>query len=287
MSREQVIARERRWAGPVAFATFAATLLFVGGLVLLGRSIGGNGDAELLRNVDTHRSVMVIASVMQGTSVALLALPLTYLFRAAEVRSSTMRSQLIGVVIAGPIFLGLFYVVNAVITLQAATDFAPKAAHFAANVSASQQDKVAQNLIDDQGLRGLAAGFGIGGNLGFAAGMVYTCLHAQRVGLLPRFWGSLGMALGAVSFLFFQFTLLWYVYLGLLISGRVPRGRPPAWEAGEAVPWPTPGQAAAGEAGNVAAEASGRPLPQDGEAEQAPANPPRPRGERRKRKRRA
>jgi len=284
MSREQVIAREHRWAGPVAFATFAATLLFVAGLVLLGRSIGASGESELLRNVDSHRSTMVIATGMQALSVALLAIPLFYLFRAAEARSSTMRGQLIGVVVAGPVFLAIAYALNASINLQAATDFLANSHHYATTDLA---DKAAQHTIDNEGLRGLAAGFGIGGQLGFAIAMVYTCLNAQRVGLLTRFWGSLGMALGAVSFLFFQFTLLWFVYLGLLISGRVPRGRPPAWEAGEAVPWPTPGQVAAGEAGSVAAEASGRPLPQDGDADAEPANPPRQRGERRKRKRRA
>ncbi len=57
-------------------------------------------------------------------------------------------------------------------------------------------------------------------------------MHAMRAGLLTRFWGSLGMALGAVSFLFFQFALLWFVYLGFLIAGWVPGGRPPAWQSG-------------------------------------------------------
>ena len=77
--------------------------------------------------------------------------------------------------------------------------------------------------------------------------MVYTCLHAMRTGLLTRFWGSLGMALGAVSFIFFQFTLLWFVYLAALLMGWVPGGKPPAWQSGEAEPWPTPGEKAAAE----------------------------------------
>ena len=68
--------------------------------------------------------------------------------------------------------------------------------------------------------------------------MVYTCLYAMRTGLLTRFWGSLGMALGAVSFIFFQFALLWFVYLGLLLLGRVPGGQPPAWERAK----PSPGR---------------------------------------------
>ena len=53
------------------------------------------------------------------------------------------------------------------------------------------------------------------------------------------------MALGAVSFIFFQFALLWFVYLAFLLLGRVPGGRPPAWAAGEAIPWPSPGEKAA------------------------------------------
>ena len=67
-------------------------------------------------------------------------------------------------------------------------------------------------------------------------------LYAMRTGLLTRFWGSLGMALGAVSFLFFQFTLLWFVYFGLLAGRPGARRSPPAWQQGEAEPWPTPGR---------------------------------------------
>ena len=57
--------------------------------------------------------------------------------------------------------------------------------------------------------------------------------------------GIPGIALGAVPFGFFQFALLWFVYLGLLLLGRRPRRPPPAWAAGEAIPWPTPGEKAA------------------------------------------
>ncbi len=92
-------------------------------------------------------------------------------------------------------------------------------------------------------MRPLAAGFGLGGQIGFVVAMVYTCLYAMRVGLLTRFWGSLGMALGAVSFLFFQFALLWFIYLGILLLRK--DSQPPAWAAGEPIPWPTPGDKAA------------------------------------------
>jgi hypothetical protein len=41
--------------------------------------------------------------------------------------------------------------------------------------------------------------------------------------------------------------LIFFIYLGLLCIGRLPGGRPPAWEAGEAIPWPSPGEKAAKE----------------------------------------
>ena len=120
--------------------------------------------------------------------------------------------------------------------------------------------------------------------------MVYTCLQAMRVGLLSRFWGSLGMALGAVSFIlvqFMPFVLLWFVYFGLLVAGWVPGGRPPAWAEGKAVPWPTPGEEAAERLeqhpGEAEAKEPASPWADNGRER---PNPPRQRGERKKRKRR-
>jgi hypothetical protein len=83
----------------------------------------------------------------------------------------------------------------------------------------------------------------LAGRLGLAVALFYSCLYGMRTGLLTRFWGSLGMALGVAALLLLvQFTLIFFVYLGLLLIGKVPGGKPPAWEAGEAVPWPTPGE---------------------------------------------
>ena len=135
-------------------------------------------------------------------------------------------------------------------------------------------------MINGASLRDVAAGFGFGGALGFALAMTYSCVHAMRVGLLTRFWGSLGAALGVASILFFQFTLLWFLYLGLLIAGWVPGGRPPAWQTGKAMPWPTPGERAA-ESLQAGEDDGG----ETGEGETTAISPRQP-GERRKRKRR-
>jgi hypothetical protein len=224
---------------PVALTTLVAVALAVVGTVLLAQAVGGsNGEAEYLRQVDQNRGEQVTASILQAIGAALLAAPLLYLFRADRARSPKVRGQLIGLVVAAPIFLAVFNVLVGVSALHAATDFVGQAV----TGTSDHADKVAEEAINDAPLQALAAGFGIAGRLGFTVAMFYSCLYGLRTGLLTRFWGSLGMALGAVSFLFPQFAVLWFIYLGLLIAGWVPGGRPPAWPAGEAIPPPSPGE---------------------------------------------
>jgi hypothetical protein len=250
-SREAALAWEARWSRPVALATLASILLIAGAIVVASQGVGGSdGDSELLRNVDAHRSAQMISSILQALGVGLLAAPLYFLFRAASARSDAMRGQLVGVVIAAPLFLAVLAILSGLSTLSAASDFVsnevPRLMAKGVALSSDRANDVASDAITDAPLRPLAAGFGFGGQIGFAVAMFYTAMYAMRTGLLTRFWGSLGMALGAVSFIFFQFTLLWFIYLGLLLAGWVPGGKPPAWQSGEAEPWPTPGEKIAG-----------------------------------------
>jgi hypothetical protein len=249
-SKEAVLAWEERWSRPVALAALGAIGLIVAAIVVASQAIGStDGDSELLRSVDAHRGAQLISSILQALGVGLLAVPLYYLFRAADARSEAMRGQLVGVVIAAPLFLAVLAILSGLSNLEAASDFVsnevPRLMDRGVALGSDRANEVAGDAISDASLRPLAAGFGIGGQIGFVVAMFYTALHAMRTGLLTRFWGSLGMALGAVSFIFFQFALLWFVYLGLLIAGIVPGGKPPAWQSGEAEPWPTPGEKAA------------------------------------------
>jgi hypothetical protein len=270
-SKAEVLEWERRWATPAAIAALAAVMLVIAAIVVATQAVGnGNGDAALLRDVDQHRTAQMISSILQAIGVGLLAAPLYYLFRAARARSETMRGQLVGVVVAAPLFLFVLAILSGVSTLHAATDFVAQGVVG----TGDHAEKLASDAIGNAPLRPLAAGFGLAGQLGFAIAMFYTSLHAMRTGLLTRFWGSLGMALGVVSFIFFQFTLLWFLYLAFLLLGRVPGGRPPAWAAGEAIPWPSPGEKAAADLS---------PTPSDPEE---PADPALPSEGRRKRKQR-
>jgi hypothetical protein len=244
------VAWEERWSRPAAVAALASVVFVIVAIIVASQGVGsGGGDSGLLRDVDQHRTAQMISSILQAIGVGLLAAPLYYLFRAANARSERMRGQLVGVVVAAPLFLAALAILSGISTLHAASDFVsnevPRLLAKGVALDSDRANEIANDTISEAPLRPLAAGFGLGGQLGFAVAMVYTCLYAMRVGLLPRFWGSLGMALGAVSFIFFQFALLWFVYLAFLLIGRVPGGRPPAWESGEAIPWPSPGEKAA------------------------------------------
>lgn len=248
--REGQLAWERRWSRPAATAALVGGILVIASIVVGRKTGNADGTAEALRDVDAHSAATLIASALQGVGVGLLALPLLYLFRAAAARGEAVRGQLVGVIVAAPLFLAIAVLLTGITSVQAASEFVadevPRLAARGVALSSDRADDVAADTIADVGLpRLLATGFGIGGQIGFTFALFYTALHAMRTGLLTRFWGSLGMALGAVSFLFFPIPLLWFLYLGLLIAGLVPGGRPPAWESGEAEPWPTPGERAA------------------------------------------
>jgi hypothetical protein len=107
-------------------------------------------------------------------------------------------------------------------------------------------EAVANRLVDDSTERQVASGLLFPAVLGLVVMMIYVPLQALRAGLLSRFAGSLGVALGASMILILPVallaTLLWIGYLGLLYAGWAPGGRPPAWETGEAIPWPKPGE---------------------------------------------
>jgi hypothetical protein len=274
--------RESRWALPVALATFLAVALIVAsGFV---SAVDGTGAAEVLRSVDENGGSMTLSSLMQALAFALLVFPLVYLFRAAQARSERVRSQLLGLVIAAPIFLALYAGTSTLAQQEAADEFVAGQAKptlsraeakdecaadredegeegfaeefdpaegetaLAACENRKLEDDAAAEARADASLTPLATGLGFAGGFGFVAALFYSCLWAMRTGLLSRFWGSLGMALGvAVLFGLLPFLLVWFVYFGLLAIGKVPGGRPPAWEAGEAVPWPTPGERAAAE----------------------------------------
>ena len=280
-TRQQILQWEGKWAVRTGLVTFAAVIVLIASAIIVG-SVTGNGDAEILQKAHEHSSDITLSAILEAIGFVLLVAPLYFLFRAASSRSDRMRTQLVGLVIAAPLFFAASSLLNAGATNEAADTFTsgqakstltPKEA--ASECKSDLQDKGAKdfgseydsgptptkdceatktaddeatNALSESSLRGAATGFGLGGRIGLAFALVYSCLYAMRVGLLTRFWGSFGMALGVAALLLLvQFSLIFFIYFGLLLIGKLPGGRPPAWAAGEAIPWPTPGQKVAAE----------------------------------------
>jgi hypothetical protein len=113
-------------------------------------------------------------------------------------------------------------------------------------------------------------------------------LQALRAGLLSRFFGTLGMALGVSLVILPQAQILiamWFGYLALLFVGRVPGGRPPAWDAGEAIPWPRPGEDESAAPGPAPDEIEGDATEVQGADDAAPRAEPSSAKRKRKRRR--
>ncbi len=282
-TRAQVVAWEARWATPVALLTFVAVVLMV--LSGLLNEVSGEGEAEILRSTHEHAGSVALTGALQAVGFALLVAPLFYLFRVVQARSPRVRSQLVGLVVVAPLFLAVSAGLSIGARDEAATQFVNGEAKSTLSATEAHEkcttelkdkgaksfgeefepsggktalatceetkraDDAAENALGEASLAPISSGLGIAGGLGLAVALFYSGLWAMRTGVMSRFWASLGMASG-VAFLLgplFFITLIWLIYFGLLVLGALPRGRPPAWEAGEAVPWPTPGEKAAAE----------------------------------------
>ena len=279
MKREAQLERERRLGPWVGLATIVGIVLIVTSFFIAPNA---SNAADLLREFTENETAALIAAVLGALGFVLLAPVIIYLFQAARFRNDAVRGQLIGLLIVAPIFIAITSILGALSNLDAAETFVERGLQ-------GDSDKVVQiarDLRADASLRPLASGFGIAGALGFAFGVAYTCLQAMRVGLLSRFWGSLGMALGVTTFIIpdiLPFLFLWFIYIALLVAVIARRNGPPAWAAGRAVPWPSPGERAAEQ---LAAREANADAAEESAIDETPANPQRQRGERRKRKRR-
>lgn len=281
--KQGVIDRERRWAPLVALASLLTVIFLIASNGV--NQTSGSGAAEVLRSVDRHNGSVALSGILQALAFLALAAPLVYLFLAARARSPQVRPLLIWLVLAAPLFLAVSAALTIGARTEAADQFV--AGEAKSTLSAKQatekceedrkeegakefaeeneagkdetalvacerrktEDDEAENAIGEASVVPLITGLGLAGSLGLIVAFFYSNLWAMRTGLLSRFWGSLGMAAG-ITFLLgplFVIGLVWLAYFALTAIGKVPGGKPPAWAAGEAVPWPTPGEKAAAE----------------------------------------
>lgn len=250
-------------------------------------------EANALASIDNHVLVFVGAALLNAVAFLLLLFPARALFLATKAREPREASIVGFLAVYGPIALCVGTLIRALALKYASADFVdqqfanyPAAADEAANLKEGGAFVFFQALT-------------LSGLLAFAFWLIKGVWDASKVGLLPKPYAVLGMALPLLTLiatpLALPIAVFWMVALGLLFLGRWPSGIPPAWEAGRAIPWPARGarivpveSEAGGERNGdvVLVDPGAIDVEVDGDDEPQPENPDVPPEPRRKRKRR-
>jgi hypothetical protein len=231
MATEELLkaeARERPRVAVVAGLAAVVTLLAAIVSFLPGRS-PSNLPASLLF-YDDHEALIVASAVLSAIGSILIVFVLDFLLRATRARRTGVPSWLRPLAFVGGFGVAAFTIAIRVV-------LAVKVSHFVSHGSQTYDEAKHATNFEIPALLGLAV------QLAFAFAIVMISVNAMRVGLVSRLLGYLGVVSGVL----FVLQLLpvpivqvyWLGALGLLLWGRSPSGTPPAWERGEAVPWPS------------------------------------------------
>jgi hypothetical protein len=229
---------------------------------------------------DDNAAAILGSSVLRGLGLLALAWAVTFLAVATRARRHEFPRLVIYATLIGAALSAISSILGAFGSSMAVSDFlaGPRTVDEAGELGGGSLLVTAQFI-------------GLIGQLPLAAGLFLTCLNAQRVGLLTRFLGILGM----ITAFLMVFPLgplpvvqaFWLVALGLVILGSVPGGAPPAWRTGKAEPWPSQQEMAEARRRQAEARRGGRPAaPADEQPEPVAAGRPHPSSKKRKRKRR-
>jgi hypothetical protein len=258
--REQV-ARESEWRRRLAVPAFAGGVLYllsaisiegtlrgaptVGVLQGLEPALRGEANpavsprASEVKFVSHHAFGLISGSVLAALAVGALTLVLLLLVDATRFRRPGLWPAARPLVLYGGISFAVVSLGHQVVSAIETHKFA--VGHdFSAHAVDQALTKGTLNMLVVY-LALIAA-------LALAAGTIVVAMNAQRVGLIPRWMGILGIFTGVLLFLPLGGAELqivpafWLVMMGILYMGKWSKGDPPAWAAGEARPWPSQAQ---------------------------------------------
>lgn len=254
MSNDEQLAWEARAGRPAAAAAILSALTGIAGWILYQSVIADRRDGTdgFLEAIDRQASAFVASGALQALSILLLIPPLLYLYRAIKHRRPDLTQAAAVLAVLGAVAFAASTVLQQLKLVDIAREFFPfdvsddaSELQGDAYAEAVDPDKAAEKFARDE-LSPALQGIGLGGTFSLAFSVVMLSINAIRVGLLSRFMGILGVAMGAMFVIPFGIQpilqLFWLCALGLLILGLWPGGRGPAWQTGEAIPWPSGGR---------------------------------------------
>jgi hypothetical protein len=300
---ERQVARETQWRERLAVPAFAGGILYllsgiitnsvassaptVGVLQGLAPALSGvakpavSPRAAEVKYLSHHASSLIIASVLAMIALVTLALVLVLLAEAARFRRPTSWAAARPLILIGGVGLAVISLAHQVLLAIETHSFAT--GHDFTNHAVDHALAKSTPLVVSQYLDLLAG-------LSVAVAMGVIMVNAMRVGLVTRWLGVVGILSAILIFLPLGGATLevipsfWLVAMGILYVGKWPNGQPPAWESGEARPWPSRAQArqeAAGRGAGKPALATGA-----GDVTPAPAKPASAGGSRKRRRKR-
>jgi hypothetical protein len=253
VEKQQQLEWEARVGRPVAIASFVSALLLLAAVIYSGSIVSAAEQDQAfdtvgsMRLIADHRGEILVLTFIQAIATALLAAPLWLLYHAAKFRRPEVPRAAKYLALIAPPLMAIVSVVRQFSSLDTAKRVTAEL------LADPRTPKAANALAKDERTAGAAPileALGLAATLGLAFAFVLLALNAMRAGLLSRFMGILGIIVGALfvlpllgQFPFVQ--LFWTGAVGLLFLGRWPQGgRGPAWDTGEAEPWPTAQQRA-------------------------------------------
>lgn len=266
-------ARAGRFA---ALAAFIAALAPVASAIALNAILPGtiDTDVEQVKALANHSGAFAVSTAIASIGWLAFILPLGYLLRGSRARIDVPR-WLDPLIVLGPILLVAALAVGIADITSRAQDALPVT------------KKEATDLLRD--VSPAVRGLGAAGALAIAAAFVLVSTYAGRAGLLSRFMTVMGAIIGGLTVfgtlvgagsLGGPIVLFWGIALGMLFLNRWPGGRGPAWETGDADPWPS-----AQDRARLAQEAAAEE--EEAEPEPEPARAANPRTSRKRKKKKA
>jgi hypothetical protein len=268
VTNEEQLRWERRLGPLVAAAALLSAVLVVAQFAVTQAVVFADrptGDRGFLIAVDENSGALLVSGILQAVGALGLGVVFWYLFRATRHRREQLPGWLVGIVYAGPLLYAAAGVLGVIDRIDIADQFVS-----GSPTSGDAGEERADDLLKNPS--GVTVALGFAGTLSIALLYVLVSMNAMRAGLLSRFTGIMGIIVGALVVLplvpggSFVIQIFWLGALGILFLGRWPGGRGPAWDSGQAEPWPTPAQrrglATAGEPDEPATDPDPEPLPQ-------------------------
>lgn len=302
MSDQDQLEWEARWARPAASSAFAAGVLLLAGTFVLQSIFKDRPNVkplpDFLLSVNDKPGTLLASSILLALSSLCLIPVFYYLFRATLHRLPQFPRWFLYLILIGPIFYAFSQVIGAIDRADVAQTFADKSSHigkFCPAIQGKAGNECANDLLKHE-VNPIVVGLSLAGSVATAFLFVMLPLRARRAGLMSQFMAILGVVAGALMVLKLMplvpeiIQAFWLGAVGALYLGRWPGGRGPAWETGQADPWPTSAQRrglvpAGGSESDAKGAASGNGAGASGQVEPEPA-PQRPSSRKRRRKRR-